>query len=233
MAAVKIAVKGSVVAGALLAALFAGSAAGEEGGLDRVVARLESFYRTSPGITAEFVQILESRTLSRPREESGTLSLKPPGRMRWEYKNPRGKMAITDGTHAYLYLPEDRQVIVGKIGEMDSGAITSRLLMGTGPLSGDFRVEGEASPQRPGLWLLRLAPRTTGLPYDAVTLEVEEATGGIRSIRLLDPLGNRIEYRFDHLQVVRDLPDRIFTYRIPRGVDVQVLGGAANRPSTP
>jgi outer membrane lipoprotein carrier protein len=217
-------------AGALL--LAASAAEAGEAETNRIVSRMESFYRTSPGITADFVQVLESRTLGRPQEESGTLSLKPPGRMRWEYGAPRGKLAVIDGVHTFLYLPEDRQVILGKLEEMDSGAITSRLLVGGAPLARDFRLDGEPSPEKPGIWLLRLTPRSAAFPYDSVVLEVEAATGGIRSIRLLDPLGNRMEYRFEHLQVVRNLPDRIFTYKIPRGVDVQVLGEGV-LPSSP
>ena len=31
------------------------------------------------------------------RTESGTLTLKKPGRMRWDYEQPRPKMFLTDG----------------------------------------------------------------------------------------------------------------------------------------
>ena len=222
-----------IEAGTALIAMAGGAPSGDEAGALRLVSRIESYYRESPGITADFSQVLESRTLSRPQEEYGTVSLKPPGRMRWEYRQPRGKLAVTDGTRAYLYLPEDRQVIVGKISDLDSGAVATRLLLGSAPLSRDFRVEGEPSPDRPGLWLVKLTPRVGDFPYDAVTLEVEEATGAIRSIRLLDPLGNRMEYRFDRIRVVRDLPDRIFAYKVPRGVDVQVMGGEPPVPPPP
>jgi outer membrane lipoprotein carrier protein len=220
---------------ALLAAMLlaGGALLGEEAALDRIVSRMEAFYRRSPGITADFVQIMESRTLGRPQEESGTLALKPPGKMRWDYRVPRGKIAITDGTHAYLYLPEDRQVIVGKMGDLDSGAVTPRLFLGGAPLSRDFQVEGDPAPERKGLWLLKLTPRARDFPYDAISLEVQEATGIIQSIRLLDSLGNRVEYRFEHVQVARNLPDRSFSYKIPRGVDIQVLGEGSSPPASP
>ncbi len=233
MAAVRERIVRAAAVGTGLLALLAGAPRGDEAEILRVVSKIESYYRQSPGITAEFVQVLESRTLSRSQEESGTLSLKPPGRMRWDYRSPRGKLAVTDGTRAYLYLPDDRQVIVGKIAEMDSGAVASRLLLGTAPLSRDFRVEGESAPGRPGLWLLKLSPKKEGFPYDAVTLEADSGTGAILSIRLLDPLGNRMEYRFDHIRVVRSLPDRIFTYKIPRGVDVQMMGEPSAAGSSP
>jgi outer membrane lipoprotein-sorting protein len=94
-------------------------------------------------------------------------------------------------------------------------------------------VEGEPSPEKQGLWLLKLSPHSADFPYDVVNLEVDETSGCIRSIRLLDPLGNRMEYRFERIQVVRHLSDRIFTYKIPRGVDIQVLGEGSARPSSP
>jgi len=208
----------------LLAATAAGVVRPDEAGALKVVSRMESFYRDTPGITAEFVQTLDARALGRPQEESGTVWLKPPGKMRWEYRKPAGKLAILDGRRAYLYLPEDRQVVVGKIGDVDSGAVATRLLLGNGPIVADFRVEGDPSPARPGAWLLKLVPKAADFPYDSVGLEVEEATGAITSIRLVDPLGNRMEYRFENVHPVRNLSDRLFTYKIPRGVDIQTMG---------
>jgi outer membrane lipoprotein carrier protein len=231
MAAVKRGISVWSFAGAAVLVMASGAVGGDEAGALRLASRIESYYRKSPGITADFFQILESRTLGRPQEEQGTVSLKPPGRMRWEYRRPRGKVAVADGTRVYLYLPEDRQVLLGKIADLDSGAVAARLLLGGAPLSSDFRVEGEPSPDRVGVWMMKLTPKAADFPYDAVNLMVEEATGAILSIRLLDPLGNRMEYRFDRIRVVRDLPDRIFTFDIPRGADVQVMGGGP--PHTP
>src|SRR5262249_46394320 len=149
------------------------------------------------------------------------------GRMRWEYRHPRGKLAVTDGERAFLYLPDDRQVLVGPLRSLDSGAIASRLLDGAALPGPDFAVAGEPLPGRKGIWILRLSPRIPDFPYDAVTLEVVGDSGAIQTIRLLDPLGNRMEYRFQNIRIVKDLPDRLFTYKIPRGVDIQNLGSAS------
>jgi len=48
------------------------------------------------------------------RTESGTLwlsksGLKKPGKMRWEYRSPREKLFVSDGTSAWFYVPGDRQ----------------------------------------------------------------------------------------------------------------------------
>src|SRR5258705_8306547 len=153
---------------------------GEEVPLSELLTRMESCYRASPGITADFEQTLESRTLNRPIQETGSVSLKPPGRMRWEYAKPRGKIAITDGNRAYLYLPEDEQVFVGRIQDLDRGAVASGLLLGTTPLRRDFKVEGERLGEGGERWLLKLTSRVPDFPYDGVTLEVEQSSGAIR-----------------------------------------------------
>src|SRR6476661_8819638 len=90
-----------VLVAAALLSLPTRLSAAEESPLSDLLARMESYYRASPGITADFEQTLDSRTLNRPLQETGSISLKPPGRMRWEYVKPRGKIAITDGARAY------------------------------------------------------------------------------------------------------------------------------------
>ena len=44
------------------------------------------------------------------RTESGTLWLKKPRKMRWEYRSPREKLFLSDGKDAWFYLPGERQV---------------------------------------------------------------------------------------------------------------------------
>ncbi|MCI0567359.1 MAG: hypothetical protein L0Z52_04095, partial [Acidobacteria bacterium] len=57
------------------------------------------------------------------------------------------------------------------------------------------------------------------------TVEVASENGAIRRIGMLDPLGNRMEYRFDDVRVQKNLPQKLFTYQIPRGVEIQTFGG--------
>jgi outer membrane lipoprotein-sorting protein len=86
-------------------------------------------------------------------------------------------------------------------------------------------VEGEPEPDRGDIWNLRLSPRSQNFPYDSLTVEVSSGNGAIRRIGMLDPLGNRMEYRFDDILVRKDLPQKLFTYQIPRGVEIQTFGG--------
>ena len=216
----------------LLIPLASRSAWGEESpGLDALVRRVQSFYRNSAGIVANFTQTLESRTLAGPQEEAGTVYLKAPGKMRWEYSRPRGKLAVCDGKKVFLYLPEDRQVLVGAMEDLDAGALVTRLLLGSMPLDSQFRVEGEPEPDKGEIWSLRLSPKKPDFPYDSLTVEVVSQNGAIRRIGMLDPLGNHMEYRFDDIRVQKSLPEKLFTYQIPRGVEIQTFGGGRETAS--
>jgi outer membrane lipoprotein carrier protein len=44
------------------------------------------------------------------RAESGTLLLLKPGRMKWEYSSPAGKLFLLDGKYAWFYSSGDSQV---------------------------------------------------------------------------------------------------------------------------
>lgn len=183
-------------------------------------------------MVARFSQTVESRSLPAPQREEGTLYLKPPGKMRWEYSHPRGKLAITDGVKATLYLPEDRAVLMGPVKDLEGSALTTRLLGGSASLDEEFRAEAQRAPGGAPRWILTLSPRQADFPYDAVTVEASEE-GLIQSIRLVDPLGNRIEYRFDRIRTDKNLSEKLFQFEIPRGVEIQTFGGKAGVPASP
>ncbi len=44
------------------------------------------------------------------KSETGTLTLRKPGRMRWDYTAPAGKLFLSDGKDVYLYTPESHRV---------------------------------------------------------------------------------------------------------------------------
>ena len=92
--------------------LVAGSSGAAPDGEALVRARMvEARLNEVQGLVARFTQTLESPALPQPQVESGVVYFLRPGRMRWEYSEPEGKLAIADGERTHLYLPQDRQVI--------------------------------------------------------------------------------------------------------------------------
>jgi outer membrane lipoprotein carrier protein len=174
------------------------------------------------GLIASFTQTVESAGLPRPQTERGTIYLLRPGRMRFEYDVPRGKLAIADGRKSYVYLPEERQVLVAPLDSEGSRTGVSILLQRV-DLIGSFEISwgpGNDRGQRP----LLLKPRAPRPEYDFLLL-TPGADHLVRGLTIVDPLGSRITYRFDRLRRVDTLDEDLFRFEPPAGIEVQEMPG--------
>ena len=178
--------------------------------------RVETKHRTLVDLTADFVQTYRSGMLGRAVVEKGALSLKPPGRMRWEYREPEKKTFVSDGKTFYFYVPADRQVIVRA--QADSRGIPALLMSGRGEILTHFAVTEEKAPS-PVLRRLRLVPREADPEIDHVLLDVDSAAR-IRGISVVDAQGNRSQFTFDRFKENVGIRDRVFEFEVPRGVEV-------------
>jgi outer membrane lipoprotein carrier protein len=200
----------------LLAAGSAPSADPDAGLVENLVKRIEERHARTKDIVARFVQSYRSGLLGRELVERGVVSIKRPGRMRWEYKDPEEKLFVSDGKNFYFYVPEDRQVIVQ---EQDAQrSLAARLLFGSGGLLEEFEATLE-EPWEDGVLTVRLVPRQEDAELERAYIDVEPS-GLIRSILLEDLQGNRTRFRFENLRENTNLPDRLFRFEIPSGVEV-------------
>src|SRR5262245_44515103 len=170
------------------------------------------------GLVASFSQTVESAGLPRPQTERGTVYLLRPGRMRFEYDEPRGKLAIADGRKTYIYLPEDRQVLIAPLDSQGTRTGVGLLLQRV-DLVGSFEITwGQGSGRAPRPLLLK--PRTPRSEYDSLILHAGPDHLP-RTLTIVDPLGSRVMYRFDPLRRVETLDEELFRFTPPPGVDVQ------------
>ena len=72
-----------------------------------IARRVDGHYNALHAMQVEFVETFRGAGMD--RTESGTLWIRRPGNMRWEYRQPRAKLFITDGKTAWFYAPGDRQ----------------------------------------------------------------------------------------------------------------------------
>jgi outer membrane lipoprotein carrier protein len=203
---------GFTVALAIVPAL--GAAA--DGPAEALARRIDKRHKSLGDLTARFVQTYRSGLMQRQVVESGVVSIKRPGRMRWEYLKPEKKLFVADGTSFYFYVPADRQVIVSRPG--GERGIPALLLAGRGSILTEFAVELE-SKALPGMKRLRLTPRKPDPEVETVYVEVD-AQERVRTIEVLDPQGNQSRFVFEDIRENVGLRDGLFQFRIPRGVEV-------------
>ena len=100
------------------------------------IAGLQQRYAAVNTVTTDFVQTYRAPGMD--QTESGTLWMKKPGLMYWEYRLPETKFFYADGRRTYLYVPEDRQVMVRSFTEEDLHSTPLEFLLGKGKILESF-----------------------------------------------------------------------------------------------
>lgn len=180
---------------------------------------LQEKYDRVKDFTADFTHTYEGGVLKRKSTERGTVQIKKPGRMRWEYTAPEKKTFVSDGAMIYSYIPADKQVIRSKVPAADEAATAVLFLAGKGNLVRDFNVSYAETPTA-GAVALRLDPRHKQRDYDWLIITIDPATYQIRSLSAADQQGGRSTFAFTNYRENTGVADNVFAFKIPRGADV-------------
>jgi outer membrane lipoprotein carrier protein len=186
---------------------------------------LQQKYDTVKDFTADFTHTYEGGVLKRRSTERGTVQIKKPGRMRWEYTAPEKKTFVSDGRTIYSYIPADKQVIVGDVPSDDEATTAVLFLAGKGNLTRDFAVSyADGGSDR--TWALRLDPKRKQRDYDWLIVIVDRASMQIRGLTAADQQGGRSTFQFANYRENTGIADSAFNFRIPKGTDVIKAGPA-------
>ena len=159
------------------------------------------------------------------RTESGTLLLKKPGQMRWNYDAPRPKLFVTDGHTAWFYVPGERQARRAPIKQLDDLRSPLRYLLGKTKLEKELDGLSLAPDQKPmnsGDVVLRGVPRGMHDRVEETLLEISP-DGLIERIVVEELDGSVTEFRFQQQKENVQIADQQFRFVPPDGVEV--VGG--------
>jgi len=121
-----------------LVALLAVSAYAADPALDTLLKGVETRYNKAKTLQVQFQE--DYTPPSRPkRTESGVLKLRKPGRMRWDYDQPKGKLFVSDGKYLWLYTPEGNRAERMKLKESDDMRAPLAFLLGKLNFDKEFR----------------------------------------------------------------------------------------------
>ena len=129
-----------------------------------VAGALQRKYDSIKDFTASFTQAYEGGVLRRKASESGTVSVKKPGKMRWDYTSPEKKLFVSDGQTMFLYFPNEKQVMKNAVPGQDQATSAVLFLMGKGNITRDFNVRW-AEGGSDTTYRLRLDPKTRQTEY--------------------------------------------------------------------
>lgn len=202
--------------GLLAVSAFAGDAK-----LDSLLKAVESRYNRAKTLQVLFQEDYTAQGKPR-RSESGTLLLRKPGRMRWDYSQPKGKLFVSDGKFLWLYTPAENRAEKMKFQESDDMRAPLAFLLGKLNFAKEFRnlqARPEGADTR-----ITAEPKTDNLPYSAVEFVVTPESR-IREVRVTEFDQSILSFTFDQEKVDPPLDDKLFRFQAPPGAEV-VEGGS-------
>jgi outer membrane lipoprotein carrier protein len=171
-------------------------------------------------LEAQFTETYSGPGVS--RTESGTLLLKKPGRMRWDYSQPRPKLFLVDGKIAWFYVPGENQARQMPVKQLDDLRSPLRYLLGNAKLEKEFEDLHIATNEKPvnsGDVVLEGVPKGLRERVSRALLEVTP-TGYIQRIVVEELDGSVTEFCFLQQKQNVEIPDAKFRFTPPPGVEV-------------
>jgi outer membrane lipoprotein carrier protein len=185
---------------------------------------VDAHYNHLRSLESDFTEIY--RGDGPERVESGTLWLKKPRKMRWEYRSPNEKLFISDGQAVWFYLPAERQLRKTALRKLDDVRSPVAFLLGKTKLENELRGLSKAvdqSPLNPANTLLRGVPQSIVSESMAgqvseVQLEITPSDQIVRIV-LMEADGATTEFRFAGWKENLELSDSRFQFSPPPGVE--------------
>ena len=165
------------------------------------------------------IRTLQARFVQRNPNGStigGTLYVRRPGRMRFEYDTPSQLKVVADGTQVTLWDPATRDFGQWPIG----WTAASFLVREPFKLSGDITVE---SLQRAGDGLQLTLTQTRKPQEGKIIVRLAERPLALRGWTIIDNRGNKVDVSLTDARTGMQLADSLFKYDGPDAG--QILGG--------
>ena len=187
--------------------------------VQKLARAVDNHYNHLRSLESDFTEIY--RGDGAERVEAGTLWLKKPRKMRWEYRSPKEKLFISDGEAVWFYLPAERQLRKTTLRKLDDLRSPLAFLLGKTKLENELRGLSKVADQSPlgaGNTLLRGVPRAMAGAASEVQLEITPSDQIVRIV-LVEADGATTEFRFTGWKENPELNDGRFKFTPPPGVE--------------
>ena len=183
---------------------------------DTLAQRVDRHYNELHSLKTHFTESYEGMGMS--RTESGTLLLLKPGRMRWDYSSPAGKLFLLDGKYAWFYTQGDPQVQRLAANKLNDLRSPLRFLLGHTQLAKELNHLTMAQAAD-GEFTLTGQPKGQEQRVRRVTLTVTP-DGAIHAIEVEETDGSLTRFVFSNEQANVPIAAGLFQFKAPAGVPV-------------
>ena len=192
-----------------------------KGEASKVLARVQAFYDATKDLTASFKQTYTHQVYGTKTVSNGTLKVKKPGKMVWDYKaKDAADLYVTD-KKLQVVEHDLRQVVTRNIDTADfAGA--DKFLFGGRQLVDDFRVRMAserltALHGQAGHTVIELAPKKKNAHYRSLLLIVDDKSGRVDAFVVRNADQSINEFALSGFSRNGGLGDGAFTFTKPKG----------------
>ena len=179
------------------------------------LADLQRFDNEIRNYSASFEQVVVDENLKLLEASNGEFSIERPGKFRWHYTAPSEQLIIGDGTQVWIYDVELEQITHRK-SDAAVSQTPAMLLSGKGNLDDSFILEDAG--QHDGLDWVRMIPKSKDSGFTDIRIGFSE--GKMQLLEMKDNFGQSTRMDFKNIKENIDIPEEIFTFIPPSGVDI-------------
>ncbi len=183
----------------------------DDAGLDRI----REFLTSVDSLQANFRQRITDQNHQLVEQATGTVSLKRPGRFRWDYAAPYERVVVADGERVWMYEVDLEQVTVRPMGA-SLGETPAALLAGDPAVLDRFEYLGYERVD--GIIWVQLQPGSAAADFEYIRLGFDQQN--LVQLELGDRLGRSTHMTFSDIQVNGELDDGLFRLDVPENVDI-------------
>jgi outer membrane lipoprotein carrier protein len=183
-----------------------------------IVDAIQKQYDATDTFQARFIQKSYLKILGQSQKAEGSVSIKKPGKMKWEYKAPDRQVLVSNNQGLWLYLPDEKQVTKMKPQSIYSSNTPALFLAGRGKLTESFTI-GKVTEEN-GIYIAELIPRDKVQSLSKMVLLADNKNFQIVGSRVYDNLGNKTEMLFSNIETNPNLKEKLFQFKVPKGVEL-------------
>ena len=171
------------------------------------------------GFSARFEQMSTLKAMEITDTAAGTITVKRPAKMRWDYEKPEKQEIVSDGKRLWIYRPQDRQVMVGMAPNYFGDGRGAGFLSDLTSLKKQFDIFREKDTPA-GQYRLKLIPHRQNQDITTISLVIDKETFHIAEVITYNIYEDETRIKLFDIFFSDDIDDEQFIFNAPPGVDV-------------
>jgi len=189
--------------------------------LSEIMDKVEKKYDV-PDFSAYFIQESTLKAMGITDVASGSIFVKRPGMMRWEYDKPDSQTIVTDGKKLWVYKPDDNQVMIGKAPSFFGDGKGAGFLSDMKLIRAKFKMyfEKEKSDHD---YVIKLLPKEQTAGITKIHLAISKTTFKIKKIITTNDYDDKTVIELVNSRFNLNLDKSLFHFIVPDGTDVIMM----------